>query len=213
MFDLEQSVAKWRRQMLAAGIKTPVPLEELESHLREETERQAKSGLNTESAFEAAVRQVGQPPALRTEFAKNHQFPFAFNGSKRATINQILAVCWFAQCAWFLATIASSPVVGVVILHFPNSWPRQVVLVTLFCSVTILGSYLLFFGKILGGRIIQIAAILELLVGVAECLGDPSFFMPYHGWVFLSIFSVVTVLLLTLFQCSAEKTATHKQAR
>ena len=40
MFDLEQSIADWRRQMLAAGIKTPVPLEELESHLREEIERQ-----------------------------------------------------------------------------------------------------------------------------------------------------------------------------
>ena len=26
----------WRRQMIAAGIKTPVPLEELEIHLREE---------------------------------------------------------------------------------------------------------------------------------------------------------------------------------
>ena len=46
MFDLEQSIGKWRRQMLAAGIKTPVPLEELEIHLREEIERQIKSGLN-----------------------------------------------------------------------------------------------------------------------------------------------------------------------
>lgn len=35
MFDLEQSIAEWRRQMLAAGIKTPVPLEDLEIHLRE----------------------------------------------------------------------------------------------------------------------------------------------------------------------------------
>ena len=32
MFDLEQAIADWRRQMLAAGIKTPVPLEELKSH-------------------------------------------------------------------------------------------------------------------------------------------------------------------------------------
>ena len=30
MFDLEQAIAGWRRQMQAAGIKTPVPLEELE---------------------------------------------------------------------------------------------------------------------------------------------------------------------------------------
>jgi len=36
MFNLEPSIAEWRRQMLAAGVKTPVPLEELESHLRDE---------------------------------------------------------------------------------------------------------------------------------------------------------------------------------
>ena len=32
--------------MLAAGIKTPMPLEELEILLREEIDRQMKSGLN-----------------------------------------------------------------------------------------------------------------------------------------------------------------------
>jgi hypothetical protein len=36
MFDLEQTISEWRRQMLSAGIKTPVPLEELEIHLRED---------------------------------------------------------------------------------------------------------------------------------------------------------------------------------
>ena len=40
MFNLEQSIADWRRQMLAAGIKMPVPLEELESHLREDIAQQ-----------------------------------------------------------------------------------------------------------------------------------------------------------------------------
>jgi hypothetical protein len=40
MFNLEQAIADWRQQMLAAGIKTPVPLEELENHLREENEQQ-----------------------------------------------------------------------------------------------------------------------------------------------------------------------------
>ena len=39
MFDLEQSISEWRRQMLAARIPTPVPLEELEIHLREEIRR------------------------------------------------------------------------------------------------------------------------------------------------------------------------------
>ena len=71
MFNLEPSIADWRRQMLAAGIKTPVPLDELESHLREEIERQMRSGLDVQKAFEAATRQIGQARALRSEFEKN----------------------------------------------------------------------------------------------------------------------------------------------
>jgi len=70
MFDLEQSIAEWRRQMLAAGITTPAPLEELEIHLREAVESQMRSGLGAQEAFETAVRQIGQTGALQTEFAK-----------------------------------------------------------------------------------------------------------------------------------------------
>jgi len=71
MFDIEKSIANWRQQMLAAGIKTPVPLEELESHLREEIERQMKSGLNEQKAFEISVEQIGQPKMLGSEFKKS----------------------------------------------------------------------------------------------------------------------------------------------
>jgi hypothetical protein len=70
MFNLEQSIAVWRRQMLTAGIKNPVPLEELESHLREEIERQIKSGMDAQQAFEMSVSEIGQTGALRCEFKK-----------------------------------------------------------------------------------------------------------------------------------------------
>jgi len=73
MFDLEQSIAEWRRQMLAAGIKTPVPLEELEIHLREEIERQMKSGLSGQIAFEISVQQIGQPKQIKSEFNKSER--------------------------------------------------------------------------------------------------------------------------------------------
>jgi hypothetical protein len=73
MFDLEQSLAEWRRQMLAAGIQTPVPLEELEAHLREEIERLVKSGLGERSAFISAVQEIGPIHALRSEFEKVEQ--------------------------------------------------------------------------------------------------------------------------------------------
>ncbi|MBI3878929.1 MAG: hypothetical protein HY301_02560 [Verrucomicrobia bacterium] len=70
MPDLEKQIADWRRQMLAAGIRTPVPLEELESHLREDVERRMKSGASAREAFDAAVQRIGQAHALEAEFAK-----------------------------------------------------------------------------------------------------------------------------------------------
>src|SRR5271170_7584596 len=70
MFDLEKSIADWQKQMLAAGIKAPVPLEELEIHLREEIEQQMRAGLSVEKAFESAVQKIGRVHVLKTEFAK-----------------------------------------------------------------------------------------------------------------------------------------------
>ena len=46
--------------MIAAGIKTPVPLKELELHLRDEIERQMKSRKSEVEAFETAI-QKNQP--------------------------------------------------------------------------------------------------------------------------------------------------------
>lgn len=70
MFNLERSIADWRQQMLAAGIAKPVPLEELEIHLREEIERQMKSGLDKQAAFQAAVQRIGKANMLNNEFEK-----------------------------------------------------------------------------------------------------------------------------------------------
>jgi hypothetical protein len=74
MLDLEQAIADWRKQMLAAGIKTPAPLEELEIHLREEIERQIKSGIEEERAFAGAVARVGPADSLKTEFERSRGF-------------------------------------------------------------------------------------------------------------------------------------------
>ncbi len=70
MFDLEQSIAAWRQQMLAAGIQSPEPLEELENHLREEIERQMESGLEPQKALLAAMQKIGQVQTLKAEFTK-----------------------------------------------------------------------------------------------------------------------------------------------
>ena len=72
MFDLEKSISSWRQQMLAVGIQSPVPLEELEIHLREEIERQMRSGTEAQPAIEAAIQKMGRIDALKHEFQKTH---------------------------------------------------------------------------------------------------------------------------------------------
>ena len=70
MFDLDKAVAAWRNNLRAAGMKNRTLLNELESHLRDEVERQLKSGSDVRGAFESAVRQLGQPAELKSEFNK-----------------------------------------------------------------------------------------------------------------------------------------------
>jgi hypothetical protein len=74
MFNLDQSIAQWRQQMLGAGIKAPEPLEELEGHLREEIKRQMRSGVSAQIAFAAAVMQIGPAGQLKAEFSKQRRF-------------------------------------------------------------------------------------------------------------------------------------------
>ena len=56
--------------MAAAGIKSRDVLDELESHLREDVEQKSRAGMDGKTAFENAVRGIGQPEALRREWAK-----------------------------------------------------------------------------------------------------------------------------------------------
>jgi len=56
--------------MLAAGIQSPVPLEELECHLREDVEAKMGSGWDPAQAFAAAVEEIGQTQDLKSEFSK-----------------------------------------------------------------------------------------------------------------------------------------------
>jgi hypothetical protein len=70
MFNLEQAISEWRRQMQAAGVRNPDVADELESHLREDVGRQVQSGESEEQAFGAAVHRVGEASLLKQEFAK-----------------------------------------------------------------------------------------------------------------------------------------------
>jgi len=70
VFNLEQSIGEWRRQMAAAGLKNGDLLDELENHLREDVERQTNSGAMAHQAFETAVARMGEAIALNQEYKK-----------------------------------------------------------------------------------------------------------------------------------------------
>jgi hypothetical protein len=70
MFNLDYAISEWRRQMMATGVKAFEVLDELESHLREDIDEQIQAGSNPEQAFEIALRRIGNPHSLRSEFAK-----------------------------------------------------------------------------------------------------------------------------------------------
>ena len=68
MFNLEEKISEWRKQMLAAGIRSPVPLEELEIHLREKPD-EFKSTLlrQSEPSWTALAERSGDSAFGRTE--------------------------------------------------------------------------------------------------------------------------------------------------
>src|ERR1700722_1093646 len=71
MFNLNVAIKEWRRRILAAGVKNPNILDELENHLREDVEQRMQGGVGEGDAFEVAVRSIGQPATLQNEFAKS----------------------------------------------------------------------------------------------------------------------------------------------
>lgn len=106
MFSPEKAILEWRQQMLAAGINTPTTLEELESHLREEIERQIKAGKNEREAFEIATQQIGEAGGIKVEFVKievDHlSRPLAWLAWGSFVISFFLPACnqlWGWQCA------------------------------------------------------------------------------------------------------------------
>jgi hypothetical protein len=99
MFNLEQAIAEWRRQMVATGIKTPVPLDELESHLREEIENQIRNGAGAESAFTIAAQKIGHAKMIEAEFQKNGRLKEARHRKLKRLCLVFAALCYSAPIA------------------------------------------------------------------------------------------------------------------
>jgi len=106
--NLEANITDWRQRMQAAGIQSPVPLEELEEHLREEVERQVKLGMTEAEAFQSAICLVGQPGRLRAEFSRAGE-GLGGRGHDRATqISRILGLAWMVDNVWDLRFYTST---------------------------------------------------------------------------------------------------------
>jgi Clp amino terminal domain, pathogenicity island component len=90
MFNLDHAISEWRKQMSAGGIKTPTVLDELECHLRDDIEQQMRSGITAQSAFESAVQQIGQPRALKIEFAKVDEVKWALRRKLKSILMKFI---------------------------------------------------------------------------------------------------------------------------
>jgi len=96
--------------MLAAGIKTPVPLEELEGHLREDIEQQVKAGVSEQQAFEGSASQVGQAEVLKKEFIRAKGLRGLLGDDQTTRIHRLLGMIWLGLFSW-----ASLKILGAIL--------------------------------------------------------------------------------------------------
>ena len=184
MFNLEQSIADWRKQMLSAGIKAPVPLEELEIHLREDIKQQTGAGLSESNAFEISVQRIGRADALEVEFKKvedakekrHRVLVLAFVLLAYSSI-ELMGIHAFLKCemspAWRLAGWINIVLFGCVVLSILGwRWVKHA------------------FPVISDKRVRTGIGIFFGLIGVAGLVGLRSFILPNYE------FTVGQVLVL-----------------
>ncbi len=70
MFELEEAIRRWRKQMEANPSLEPGYIAEIESHLRDKIEDLAARGRTAEEAFEEAVRALGETGLIGAQFFK-----------------------------------------------------------------------------------------------------------------------------------------------
>jgi hypothetical protein len=195
MFNLEQAILEWRRQMLAAGVKTPVPLDELESHLRDEIEQRTNLGLSEAEALQTAIQKMGQAGLVKKEFAKTSGFLDWFGDNRSTRINHILGALWIAQCLWILISMLV-PLTQCLITFQPvalSSGFLMLFVVIVIYGAGLRGSIGLFRGAASGRRLIRLLAVLGLIAFVAQIFEFRS--TSVFGGI-LTIFNLISIWLL-----------------
>jgi len=71
MFDLEKAIKQWRKTLQKNEAMEDGCLAELESHLRDEVERQIHIGLDAKYAFEKATQSIGTSDDIGIEYGKS----------------------------------------------------------------------------------------------------------------------------------------------
>ncbi|MFM9877522.1 MAG: permease prefix domain 1-containing protein [Rhodoglobus sp.] len=69
---LDTRIAEWRTAMLRGGAVTSEDADELEAHLREQSDDLVATGLSDDEAFLVAVRRLGAVNRITAEFAREH---------------------------------------------------------------------------------------------------------------------------------------------
>jgi hypothetical protein len=170
MFDLERAIGKWRQQMLAAGIKTPVPLEELESHLRDDVEQQIRTGLGARKAFRAGVKRLGQADPLTEEFAKDQVARYQKIGT---LILAIFATIFSLFHAWLLNGSKRTPIV-----RFEGYFIIAVTAIWIVGQVYLLA----FLHSVLSRERIRVIAIRGMVLSALVLLATPAWTVWTHGF-------------------------------
>ena len=225
MFNLEEKISDWRQQMLAAGIQSPVPLEELENHLREDVEQRMQSGLNVQQAFEIAAQGIGQTNALKTEFAKagetfyekSQQLIFTLAGISNYqltmnTPNQNIEPRW---ATYFKSSAFLFPAVSLWLLAMMFVYPKfQQICGTAKVSIPPQLLSVITLMNFLKNNFLLICSVLLAVVGLLEWRASrwPCYRRAVLGTVALLLNALVLIWLLALVIMSilaADKLAGH----
>jgi hypothetical protein len=176
MFNLEEKISEWRQHMLAAGIQSPVPLEELESHLREEIEQRMQSGTDEQEAFAMASAMIGQPEPLKSEFKKTGGLLSWLGENRQHRINRSFALPWLTYCLWVFYSIAKPVSIGIYMEIFNHQKIEKdfgfylILLLTAIWLLGIIASVLFLFGKTRAIRFILCLAGLGILAFFAQII-------------------------------------------
>jgi len=169
MSELEKQISEWRRQMLAAGIKAPTPLDELEVHLREEISRAAEAGADPQAAFAMAAARIGSADGLNSEFKKAVGIAGMIGADPVERTNRLIGLLWLIYCLGSFYHTTSGlmsvfPHVQITPL-FVFAWLMDFIYLR-----GVVASVLLFNGVMRERRYIFMLAILDALGGVAFLL-------------------------------------------